>query len=109
MASSEAGLQAIESFSPAYTYPIFGDAQEIFGYKDLKISLQYHARDMRPCVSVTYGKKFKAIGETKPTDIEGTLKGFLPSGRAEISRSNITQLQLTSRQLPSKSPLSSKL
>lgn len=33
---------------------------------------------MRPFIKVSYKKKFDAIGDTEPTDIEGTLKEFLP-------------------------------
>ncbi|KAJ6780720.1 hypothetical protein PWT90_02328 [Aphanocladium album] len=68
------GLQLISTFNPSFTYPIFGEDEKIFGYKDLKINLRYRANDMRPHVQVSYSSKFKPIGETEPMDVEGMLK-----------------------------------
>ena len=73
-------LKTLSSFHPKFTYPIFGDEEQIFGYQNLKISLRFNASDMRPHLSTSYSKKFKAIGDTEPTDIEETLKEFLPAG-----------------------------
>ncbi|KAK3997352.1 acyl-CoA N-acyltransferase [Cladorrhinum sp. PSN332] len=72
------GIKTLAKFHPKFTYPIFGDAEEIFGYKNLQINLRYNATDMRPNLSVTYSKKFTAVGETDATDIEGILKEYLP-------------------------------
>ena len=63
-----------EPFNPAFTYPIFGEDEKIFGYKDLKISLRFRANDMRPHVHTTYSKKLKpAPGVEEPTDVVGVL------------------------------------
>ncbi|KAL2114141.1 hypothetical protein VUR80DRAFT_447 [Thermomyces stellatus] len=75
---SKDGPKSYKSFHPRFTYPIFGDEEQIFGYKDLSIDLRYRANDMRPFVKIHYSKKFNAIGDTEPTDIEGILKEFLP-------------------------------
>lgn len=73
------GLKTVgHNFHPRFTYPVFGDSEEIFGYQKLAINLQYHASDMRPNVSVTYSKKFTAVGETEATDVDAILHGFLP-------------------------------
>lgn len=77
---SSDGLKTIASFGPEHTYPIFGDEQRIFGYQNLKVSIRYHASDMRPNLQVSYSKKFKAVGDTEPTDIQEALEGFLPKG-----------------------------
>lgn len=37
---------------------------------------------MRPNLQVSYSKKFKAVGDTEPTDIQEALEGFLPAGKA---------------------------
>ena len=66
-------------FNPRFTYSIFGDDEQIFGYKDLSIDLRFRANDMRPHVKISYAKKFDAIGDTEPTDIEGTLREVLPA------------------------------
>lgn len=73
-------LKTVSSFHPKFTYPIFGEEEQIFGYKNLKINLRYNASDMRPHVNTTYSKKFQAIGDTEPADIEEMLKPFLPAG-----------------------------
>lgn len=77
-------LKTISSFHPKFTYPIFGEEEQIFGYQGLKINLRYNASDMRPQLSTSYGKKFKAIGETEPADIEEMMKDFLPEGMLSL-------------------------
>ncbi|CRK30546.1 hypothetical protein BN1708_005187 [Verticillium longisporum] len=76
---TDAGLKAIATFNPRFTYPIFGNEEQIFGYKGLKINLRYSANDMRPHVQITSKEKFKAIGDTEPTDIRAVLQEHLPS------------------------------
>jgi len=73
-------LMTVASFKPKFTYPIFGDDEAIFGYQDLKINLRFHVTDMRPNLRVGWGKKFRAIGDTEPTDVTGFMKEFLPDG-----------------------------
>lgn len=80
VAPSKSGLQNIATFNPKFTYSIFGEEEQIFGYKDLKISLRYRANDMRPHLKTSYSKKFKPVGDAEPTDIVGILEegGHLP-------------------------------
>ncbi|SPO01158.1 related to histone acetyltransferase subunit HAT1 [Cephalotrichum gorgonifer] len=73
------GPKPYKSFNPSFTFPLFGDAQQIFGYKNLAINLRFRANDMRPFVKVSYAKKFDAIGDTEPADIDSILKEFLPA------------------------------
>jgi histone acetyltransferase 1 len=73
-------LKKIESFSPKFTYAIFGEEERIFGYKGLKINIQFNACDMRPNASVTSVKKFQTVSEVEAFDVVGTLKEFLPGG-----------------------------
>jgi histone acetyltransferase 1 len=76
---SPSGVKTIShSFHPRFTYPIFGEHEEIFGYQNLEINLRYNASDMRPNLSISYSKKFPAVGETEATDIDGILHEFLP-------------------------------
>lgn len=71
---TKSGLVLVGSFHPKFTYPIFGDEEKIFGYKDLKISLRYRANDMRPHVETTYSKKLSPPpGVEEPTDINAVL------------------------------------
>ncbi|TWU73644.1 histone acetyltransferase 1 [Metarhizium rileyi] len=72
---SKSGLRLIGSFHPNFTYPIFGDEEKIFGYKDLKISLRFRANDMRPHLETTYSKKLSPpAGVEEPTDINAVLQ-----------------------------------
>jgi histone acetyltransferase 1 len=64
------------------SYSIFGDEEQIFGYKGLKINLRYNASDMRPNFQIMYNKKFKAVGDTEPTDVKAVLEDFLPKGQS---------------------------
>ena len=72
--------KVLSSFHPQFTYPIFGDEERIFGYQGLKLNLRFAAHDLRPNLEVLYDKKFKAVGDTKATDIEETLKEWTPEG-----------------------------
>lgn len=75
------GIKKIATFSPRFTYPIFGEDEHIFGYKDLKISLQYDATSMRPHIRISSRQKFKAVGDTEPADLKGILREHLPPGK----------------------------
>ena len=66
------------AFQPAFTYPIFGEEEAIFGYQDLSINLTFAAHNLQPKLDVKYGKIFKAINNIKPTDIKEVLHDFLP-------------------------------
>ncbi|KAL2155984.1 hypothetical protein VTH82DRAFT_728 [Thermothelomyces myriococcoides] len=79
VAPSATGIKTIgHSFHPKFTYSLFGDNEEIFGYKDLEINLRYNASDMRPNLSVTYSKKFPGVGDTEATDVDSILREILP-------------------------------
>ena len=72
------GLQTIEEFSPTFTYPIFGEAEQIFGYKGLDIGIQFASHDGSPHVNISYDKKFPPVKSTQALDLNKTLKEFLP-------------------------------
>ncbi|KAG6999380.1 histone acetyltransferase type B catalytic subunit [Physcia stellaris] len=77
--AGETSPKTLSSFHPQFTYPIFGEEERIFGYQGLKIHLRLAAHDAYPNVEISYDKKFKAVGETTATDIEGFLKDWLPA------------------------------
>lgn len=77
----------IDSFHPKFTYEIFGDDERIFGYKGLNINLRFCATDLRPNLSVTSQKQFKAVGDVAPVDIRETLQEFLPAGTLVLTAS----------------------
>ncbi|KAK0748756.1 acyl-CoA N-acyltransferase [Apiosordaria backusii] len=82
-------------FHPKFTYPIFGDEEEIFGYKDLQINLRYNATDMRPHLSVKYSKKFPPIADAQALDIPEVLSEFLPEVAFQKARDFETALTNT--------------
>ncbi|GAW24298.1 hypothetical protein ANO14919_138820 [Xylariales sp. No.14919] len=75
---SAATIENVSSFHPNFTYPIFGEDERIFGYKGLKINLQYDVRNLRPHLSISSAKKFTSVGEVEATDIREIMKEFLP-------------------------------
>lgn len=78
---SPTGLVTLGSFHPTFTYPIFGEQEIIYGYKNLKIGLLYNASDMRPNLQVTYSRKLKnASLETETTDVTAQMEEVLPPG-----------------------------
>lgn len=61
------------TFSPAFTYPIFGEAETILGHRNLRIKLEFAPGSLQTYLSVS----------SKPSkdadDIEGKLYEFLPA------------------------------
>lgn len=82
MAPTKDSLQLVSTFQPKFTHTFFGDEEQIFGYKDLKINLQYRANDMRPHLEVSYGKKYKGTGGVEPVKVAEILENgcYLPKG-----------------------------
>ncbi|KAL2014419.1 hypothetical protein VTN00DRAFT_1944 [Thermoascus crustaceus] len=70
--------QTISTFHPQFTYPIFGDDEQIFGYKGLIIRLRFAAHDLRSHVHISYDDKFKAVADTAPLDLNRTLREWVP-------------------------------
>lgn len=80
LASSRGNLETVASFSPEFTYSIFGDEETVFGYKGLKMHLQFAAHDLRPNLQVQFDEEFTPVDDVKPTDIKGLLKDFMTEG-----------------------------
>ncbi|KAJ5702962.1 Acyl-CoA N-acyltransferase [Penicillium malachiteum] len=70
--------KTLSTFHPQFTYSIFGDEEQIFGYKGLIIRLRFTAHDLRPHVHISYDERFKTVGDTAALDLLGTLKPFIP-------------------------------
>ncbi|KAF8931192.1 acyl-CoA N-acyltransferase [Dissophora ornata] len=66
--------QDIIEFNPVFTYSMFGEQEQIFGYKDLVVNLEFASGSLASCFSMGYKEK-------KPTadKIYTTMKDFLPS------------------------------
>ncbi|KAJ9642747.1 uncharacterized protein PV06_03589 [Exophiala oligosperma] len=71
-------LSTRHDFHPKFTYPIVGEAEQIFGYKGLDVEIQFAAHDLRPHIKVSYSKKFSTVGTTSALDLNATFGNFLP-------------------------------
>jgi len=67
-------------FHPTFTYPIFGEAETIYGYKGLTIDLSFAAWDLQAYLKVTWKKKIDTDIESEVENIEETLGEYLPEG-----------------------------
>lgn len=85
MQPGETKPKTLSAFHPQFTYPIFGDEEQIFGYKGLIIRLRFAAHDLRPHVHISYDDRFKAVGEVAATDLLGALKPFVQEGGFQYS------------------------
>ncbi|KAI1826199.1 histone acetyltransferase type B catalytic subunit [Xylaria intraflava] len=75
---SSSAIEKIVSFNPKFTYPIFGEDETIFGYKGLKINLQFDASSLRPHLSVSSSKKFDSVGDVTALNVKEVMGSFLP-------------------------------
>ncbi|OTB08498.1 hypothetical protein M426DRAFT_19156 [Hypoxylon sp. CI-4A] len=71
------GPEKVVSFNPKFTYAIFPE-ERIFGYKGLKVNIQFDARDLRPNLSISSARKFATVGDVEAVDIKEELKPYLP-------------------------------
>ncbi|SCU81086.1 LANO_0B01970g1_1 [Lachancea nothofagi CBS 11611] len=61
-------------FSPTFTYPIYGDSEQIFGYQDLQIFLVFDSVTFKPFTNVKYGAKLMDTVD----DVQTKLLNYLP-------------------------------
>ncbi|KAI9056961.1 histone acetyltransferase type B [Trametes sanguinea] len=70
--------EAYEGFHPTFTYPIFGEEEKIYGYKDLSIELKFASGSLAEYLNIKYSEKLPSSSTVD--DIEGTLSKFIPPG-----------------------------
>ncbi len=63
------------SFKPEFTHQIFGDDEEIVGYKGLAVNIYFSQRDFQACIDIEF--EDKAHGAT---DVFSTLQEHFPAG-----------------------------
>ncbi|KAJ1882790.1 histone acetyltransferase 1 [Coemansia sp. RSA 1722] len=64
----ESGADIIQ-FHPAFTYPIYGEHERVFGYKGLAINLHYAAGSLATYVDVRYKKNISAMESSLPIQL----------------------------------------
>ncbi|KAI5966531.1 HAT1 [Candida pseudojiufengensis] len=62
-------------FQPIFTYPIFGDSETIYGYKDLQIFLCFDHFTFKPFLNIKYLEK---LNDSDLIDIKSTIGKYLP-------------------------------
>jgi histone acetyltransferase 1 len=78
-------MNLIAPFNPAFTYPIFGEHEKLFGYTDLDIQLQFASGSLKQYLGIEYSEKLKST-VTPPDDIEGKLFEFIPKDYTKSDR-----------------------
>jgi histone acetyltransferase 1 len=68
------------NFHADFTYPIFGEAETIYGYKGLAIKLSFARWDMRPFLKVTWDQKISPNFGIEAEDVTDAMKEHLPEG-----------------------------
>ncbi|KAH9934953.1 histone acetyltransferase type B catalytic subunit [Fomitopsis serialis] len=80
-AADKASLNArehYEGFNPCYTYPLFGEDEKIYGYRDLRIDLKFASGSLAQYLSVQHTDKLPATSAVD--DIVGAISKFIPPG-----------------------------
>lgn len=77
----------VASFKPDFTHQIFGDDEQILGYKDLAIDIYFSQQDFRACVEISYTDKLH-----KAVDIFKTLKEHFPAGLSDNKKQFMSEV-----------------
>lgn len=77
---SPLGQHHDKCFHPTFTYSIYGDEESIFGYKGLRIALDFAGDTLQPTLNITWKHKFEAVGDVvADEEVESKLLEYLPS------------------------------
>ncbi|KAH7905080.1 acyl-CoA N-acyltransferase [Hygrophoropsis aurantiaca] len=68
--------ESYEEFHPTFTYPIYGEDEKIYGYRDLVIDLRFASGSLAPYLSVRHSEKLSSSSTVD--DVEGILKEYIP-------------------------------
>lgn len=60
-ADDELDIEISSTFHPTFTYPIFGENETIYGYKDLKIKLSFKSDNLSPLLDIKYRAKLQEV------------------------------------------------
>ncbi|KAM6500920.1 Acyl-CoA N-acyltransferase [Amanita muscaria] len=79
-----------EFFHPTFTYPIYGEEEKIYGYKDLLIDLRFSSGSLAQYLNVRYSQK---LPSSTVDDVEGTLSKFIPPGYHQDEAAFLRQVE----------------
>ncbi|KAI9511344.1 acyl-CoA N-acyltransferase [Russula earlei] len=66
-----------ENFHPTFTYPIYGEDEQIYGYSDLVIDLRFASGSLAQFLDVRYSAK---LPSSTLDDVRGTFEKCIPEG-----------------------------
>ena len=87
----------VASFKADFTHQIFGDDEQIYGYRALKIDVYFSQQDFRACVDISFSDKVPGAVE-----VFNRLKEHFPAGLTNNKQrflSDIFSMGVTSRDL----------
>ncbi|KAL2888062.1 histone acetyl transferase HAT1 [Ceratocystis lukuohia] len=64
------GLSYVASFNPTYTHQLFGEQEQIFGYKGLRMDIQVLDHCPLTRIATKFDRKFPKRGDVEADDIE---------------------------------------
>ncbi|CAN3374828.1 histone acetyltransferase type B catalytic subunit [Diutina rugosa] len=94
--------QGAVNIQPQFTYPIFGDAETIYGYKDLVIFLCFDHYTFYPFLNIKYSSKLN----DEVIDIKKTMLEYLPEStiyKDEEKWADATKAEKQTYKIPGKS------
>jgi len=111
--------QAVEPFNPTFTYPIYGEKEVIFGYKNLSVQvggllvcedysdsqLSFVSGSLKQLLEVTFDEKLESEA-TPADDVEGLLYNFIPP---DYTKSSFAFEQLVEAEATSFKPPGEKI
>lgn len=88
------------NIQPEFTYPIFGDSESIYGYKNLVIFLCFDHYTFKPFLNIKYDSK---LPDNDIIDLKSTLLKYLPESttfKDEIKWVDATKEEKSSYKIP---------
>ncbi|KAA1477089.1 histone acetyltransferase type B catalytic subunit [Dentipellis sp. KUC8613] len=73
----EEEVKAFASFRPIFTYPIYGEEEKIYGYKDLVIDLRFASGSLKQYLDIRYSASLPSSSTVD--DVRGTLEKYIPA------------------------------
>lgn len=67
-----------QSFNPEFTHQLFGQNENIFGYKDLKVKIYYTSGKLSRFVSLSYSEKIPPKDGMEADDVLGIIREKVP-------------------------------
>ena len=85
--------KSVCSFKPEFTHQIFGDDEQIVGYKGLAIDVYFSRRDFRACIDIIFTDKAHGA-----IDIFSTLQEHFPAGLTNDKQQFLSEVTDTAKE-----------